>query len=211
MRRLLVMFAAVVGVAAASAAPAIAKAMPTSAPPGGARWYTFGTGHWRPHAGVDGSSGLVTESRLIEAPYDVTYGGAEMKANMLPTSNPEDITALSYEFKASVSGPSGGSPRLVMQFSDGGSAALLPLSWQAETWTEVNGLEGDEWEGSGGTCESLYAASWEEVKACHPSAEITAIYVVNDSGWLYPMSGETVVLDNLTVNSTVASGPGADS
>jgi len=31
---------------------------------------------------------------------------------------------------------------------------------------------------------------------------------VNDSGWLYPSTGETVVLDNITVNDSVAAGPG---
>ena len=44
--------------------------------------------------------------------------------------------------------------------------------------------------------------------ACHPNTTITSIFVVNDSGWLYPATGEQVILDNVTVNNLVATGPG---
>jgi hypothetical protein len=36
---------------------------------------------------------------------------------------------------------------------------------------------------------------------------ITGIFVVNDSGWLYPTTGEQIILDNVTVNNLTATGP----
>jgi hypothetical protein len=35
---------------------------------------------------------------------------------------------------------------------------------------------------------------------------ITGIFVVNDSGWLHPTTGEQIVLDNVTVNNLTATG-----
>ncbi len=86
---------------------------------------------------------------------------------------------------------------------------LRPLTWAANTWAHLDGMTGTNWDNTGG-CGAKYAVTWQAIVACHPSATITSIFAVNDSGWLYPTPGEQVVLDNVTVNQYVASGPGAN-
>jgi hypothetical protein len=206
MRRALLALAAGAALSIAGAVPA--GAAPSHSVPGGARWTTFGDGHWAPHVGNGGGHGLVTTSSTVSG--TVTYGGAQMKANMLPTTNPTKVTALSYTFEANMSGNDGGSPRMVVTFSDGGHATLLQITWTATTWTTVTGMTTHTWTNAGGTCGFLYRTTWSTIKGCHPTASITGVFVVNDSGWLYK-TGEQVVLDNLTVNGTVAKGPGASS
>lgn len=163
-------------------------------------WTPFGTAHWVKGAGSDGGYGLVTTS----VPSG-TYGGIQLSN---PPADPNAITALSYDFKPNQTGGSGGSPRLVVQFSDGGDGSLRPLAWVAGTWMHEDGMVSTDWDNRGGTCGFVYETTWAAIKACHAGATITGIFAVNDSGWLYPPAGEEVVLDNVTVNDQVASGPG---
>jgi hypothetical protein len=152
---------------------------------------------------------LVTTSSCSTCPSDfstLTYGGIQL--TKLPTTDPSAITALSFEFNASQTGNSGGSPRLVIGFSDGGYPNLRPLSWTAGTWTTVDGMTGNNWDNDGGSCGFRYAVTWSALEACHAGATITSIQVVNDSGWLYPSTGEQVILDHIAVNDVVAAGPG---
>ena len=188
-------------VTVALVAPQLSRAAPSSSnPPSGALWEAFGDGAWAPHAGENSHFGFVTTSDSTG-----TYGGLDMKR--LPTTDPNAITALSYDFSANVSGSSGGSPRLVVEFSDGGNGELRPLTWTANTWATVDGMSGNNWDNVGGSCGSRYATTWSTIVACHSGTTISDIFVVNDSGWLYPQ-GEQVTLDNIVVNDTVAAGPG---
>src|SRR5579862_807074 len=120
-----------------------AAAPPTSNPPGGALWKTFGDGAWAPKVGNPGH-GLVTSSgSCATCPYGVSSGGASMAS--FPT-DPSSITALSYDFNADHTGAGGGSPRMVLQFSDGGDAQLRPLNWAANTWATENGITSSDWD-----------------------------------------------------------------
>jgi hypothetical protein len=165
-------------------------------------WTPFGTAHWVKGAGLGGGYGLVTTSLPSG-----TYGGISLSN---PPADPNSLTALSFDFKPNQTGGSGGSPRLVVQFSDGGDASLRPLAWVAGTWTHEDGMVGTDWDNRGGTCGSLYETTWATIKTCHTGTTVTGIFAVNDSGWLYPPAGEEVVLDNVTVNDQVASGPGKE-
>lgn len=190
-----------IAVAAALVVPQLTHAAPpASNPPGGALWKAFGDGAWAPHAGKNSQFGFVTTSDSTG-----TFGGLDMKR--LPTTDPAAITALSFDFSANMSGASGGSPRLVVEFSDGGNGELRPLTWTANTWATVDGMSGNNWDNEGGTCGFQYATTWSAIVACHAGATIADIFVVNDSGWLYSQ-GEQVTLDNVVVNDTVAAGPG---
>ena len=51
-----------------------------------------------------------------------------MPAQISPTSDPHQITALSYDFNPDRAGPSGVSPRLVACFSDGGVINKIPAA-----------------------------------------------------------------------------------
>ncbi len=68
-----------------------------------------------------------------------------------------------------------------------------------------------DWDNNHGGCGFLFEKNWSAIKSCHTGASITAIFAVNDSGWLYPSTGEEVTLDNVTVNDLVSTGPGAHS
>ena len=97
---------------------------------------------------------------------------------------------------------------MVVEFSDGGNATLRPLGFTAGDWNHVDGMSGSDWDNAGGSCGYAFAATWTAVVACHPGETITGMWIVNDSGWLYPSTGLTVTLDDINVNDLVPSGPG---
>ena len=169
-------------------------------------WDPFSKAHWVKGVGNPGY-GLVTTS--VQTTTTVTFGGIQLKKSFTP-KNPSSITALSFDFNPNQTGSSGGSPRMVVQFSDGGSGDLRPLTWAANTWTHLDGMTGTNWDNNGGTCGFVYETTWTTVMGCHTGATITSIFVVNDSGWLYPSTGEKVILDNITVNKIIATGPADD-
>jgi len=129
-------------------------------------------------------------------------------------TDPASITAASFWMKANVTHASGGSPRLVIAFSDGGNAQLRPLNWTADTWQLVDGFNLNAnvgWDTNGvGGCGYLYNVAYSVILNCLDSETvITDIFVVNDSGWFGDLpDGEQIILDDITVNTIVSSGPG---
>jgi len=80
---------------------------------------------------------------------------------------------------STVTGASGGSPRLVIVFSDGGNINLRPLAWVANAWTrEGSGTTTSDWDNSGGTCGFLYEQTYDVVTACHTGTTVAAAFVV---------------------------------
>src|SRR3984893_1384488 len=63
------------------------------------------------------------------------YAGAELHG----VAGPPPATPPAFDFYATVGGVSGGSPRLHLDFSDGGNMELRPVAWVANVWTH----EGD--------------------------------------------------------------------
>lgn len=178
--------------------------------PSSSGWVVQGSAVWQKHAGDDRGEnyGLVTTST------SGTYGGASLGPPALPTTDPNAITALSYDFNAAQSGPSGGSPRMIVCFDAAcdSNAELGPNNWTANTWVHVDGFAASDganniWVNDGGSCGYVYNTTWSQIKVCHAGASITEVEVVNDSGWEYPASSEQITLDNLDVNGVVASGP----
>lgn len=84
----------------------------------------------------------------------------------------------SFDFKAAVPGPSLGSPRLVILFSDGGNAVLRPLSWTTY-WQKV---ADPNWDNTGGACGFVYETTWNTIKACHLGTVVTNEYITTDPG-----------------------------
>lgn len=89
----------------------------------------------------------------------------------------------SFDVKSNVPAPGGvsslGSPRLVVQFSDGGDASLRPLalypSWQ--TVTDPN------WDNRGGSCPmgvGPYEDTWQQIQSCHAGTFVTNVYLTTD-------------------------------
>jgi len=127
----------------------------------------------------------------------------------LPGAPP--AVAPSFDFKADRTADSGGSPRLVMQFSDAGNINLRPLAWVQDTWiSEGPGNHPDpsaatNWDNNGGTCAFLYETTYQTAVACHAGATVTAAYIVSDSGWLNGPYRNWI--DNIQYDGTVISQP----
>lgn len=164
-------------------------------------WVPFGTAYWASDG--SGGYGLLTESAtcdpaLVTCPYGVTSGGIELVGG--PT-DPATLTPILFQYRSDHTGGGGGSPRLVVEFSDGGRGELRPINWVAGAWETVDGLAPSAnvgWDNNGGPCGYRYNVSWTEIMGCHAGETVTAIYLVNDSGWLY--DPEQVMLRAVNVN-----------
>jgi hypothetical protein len=125
------------------------------------------------HAGWTTDSG----SQALEIHVTETgYAGAEV--DDLAGLSPSSVDGASYELKAAAPGPSLGSPRLVIRFSDGGSAQLRPLAWTT-TWQKV----GDpNWDNRGGSCGLRFQTTWRVIQSCHAGTSIVDEYLTTDPG-----------------------------
>jgi hypothetical protein len=188
---------ALVGVAALAG---VASATPNSSKADKAAFFTGGKGT----AGWKNTrhSGYVIH---LSSPDGNSYAGFESHAiDGVPVG---DITALSYDFR--VTSPNwtsggGGSPRLVVDLSDGGNIDLDPVTTLTpKTWVHMDGVHGAV-DTNGGAGGYGYQVPWSAAVADHPGATVTDAYVVNDSGWIAPL---TVQIANLTLNSTVVTHP----
>lgn len=178
--------AASVGSIAMAAAPAA-----TAAPPSKVSFFTEGTGtaSWE----KDSPGDKVIALTVADA---TSYAGVELEG--APATLPADEP--SFAFSSSVSGDSGGSPRLVVRWADGGTSALRPLTWTADTWSTVTG---SLWEDNTGCTEGSYNLSYAQVQTCHAGDTIAAVYVVTDSGWVtnpYTHSIDDIVFGDITVS-----------
>lgn len=157
-----------------------------------------GTARW-----VKSTDGKVMQ---LSSPDGSSWAG--FQGNAIDGVAIEDITALSYDFQVTSpgwTGGGGGSPRLVVEFSDGGDIALNPVtSLTTGTWVHMDAISGavDNRGGSGAGCGS-YQIAWSDVVTCHAGASVLDAFVVNDAGWIAPL---TVQVDNLTLNATVYAG-----
>jgi hypothetical protein len=206
---------------------------PTGSATAASRWVPDGSAAWVKGAGDDGGAnyGLVTTSYGLGtydggSPGAPDWGEVDLNPPNLPTTNPKKINALSYDFNPAQGGSSGGSPRMVICFSDGdpslcdSNGELGPLNWQTPGhWTRVDGFAQSDgvnnvWFNKGGlsSCPQGWPpTTWKAIVACHPGATIKQIRIVNDSGWLsssYTATApEKVTLDNLRVNGLNTNGP----
>ena len=121
------------------------------------------------------------------------------------------ITALSYDFAVQTPGWSaegGGSPRLVLELSDGGQVQLdTSATVTTGTWVHLDAISGavDNVNGTAENC-GTYQISWSTAVSCHGTATILDAFIVNDSGW-EASSGLDLWVDNMTLNRTVISAP----
>ena len=122
----------------------------------------------------------------------VFFDGVE---GALPGSPP------TYDFQASATGGSGGSPRLILRMSDG-VAELRPATVAAGAWVHMDGLS--SWETKGGTCPYLHEVSYAQVLACHEGETVTGMDIWNDSAWLFPDTYR-VLVDNIRYRDEVVS------
>jgi hypothetical protein len=93
-----------------------------------------------------------------------------------------------FQVKSDFAGPSLGSPRLVIRFSDGGRAELRPLA-NSPTWQDV---DDPNWDNNGGTCGFVFQTTWNVVQGCHAGTFVTDVFLVADP------YGNTHWIDSLT-------------
>jgi hypothetical protein len=93
----------------------------------------------------------------------------------------------SFDVKSDFTGPSLGSPRLVILFSDGGRAELRPLT-NTTSWQTVSD---PNWDNNGGTCGFQFQTTWNAIQACHAGTVVTDVFLVADP------YGHTHWIDNL--------------
>src|SRR4051812_27038257 len=102
---------------------------------------------------------------------------------------PAPAMAPSFDYKADRSGPSGGSPRLVMVFGDPadgttvGNIALTPDNWNAG-WQHA---QDGQWDVTGGVCLFRYHDNYQDAVSCMGAGTVVvSAFLVSDSGWMYP-------------------------
>ncbi len=149
--------------------------------------------------------------QLSVGPWDpdhIPYAGISLQhVSTIPPSNPP-----SFDFNVDAAqGDQGGSPRLVITFSDGGNMALNPVNAPSvANWHSIGGT-GSNWDNNGGSCGFLYQAAYSDALACHSSAVVTGAFIVSDSAW-FPSSLPGVGayhtwIDNITYDGTIISQP----
>ncbi len=132
----------------------------------------------------------------IEIRTTATGGFAGVEVHHVYGTPTAEYPDSSFEVKSNAPAPntpSLGSPRLVVQFSDGGRAELRPLFLSPE-WEEVTD---PNWDNNGGTCGFLYETTWETVQACHAGTFVTDVYIATDP------YGFTYWIDNLNTAGKV--------
>lgn len=101
------------------------------------------------------------------------YAGATLKG--IGTVVP--ATAPSFTVTSNTPEASGGSPRLVIQFTDGSSIDGYYL-----TMNDTNPAD-MQWDSNGGTSGYLYNAGYDTALADHSDQTVASAYLVTDSGW----------------------------
>ena len=189
------------GAAAAVAAGALAMAAApaaTAAPDKDVDFFRNGKASAKWSAPSDDRSIALAVGETVDG-GEVNYAGVELldAPSTLPENEP------TFEFSSTVSGGSGGSPRLVVVWEDGGTSALRPLTWTADTWTTVSG---SLWEDNTGCSEGTYNLSYAQVQTCHAGDTIESVFVVTDSGWMYEQ-GYTNYVDDISFGEVLISEP----
>lgn len=131
-------------------------------------------------------------------PDSSSYAGIDFSCPDCSGTAP--ATSPKFWFKSTVVyAASGGSPRMVVRFSDGGSMDIRPLAWTG-AWQLVDGSVAGSVDNNGGSCGFVYGTDYAGALACHPGATVTAIYIVTDSGWM--VSPYTHLIDDVQIGSS---------
>lgn len=152
-------------------------------------------------------------SMQLDVPDTSSYAGITLHhvSGMQPPANPP-----SFDYKVDQTGPSGGSPRLVIQFTSPAGTTLYidlrPLAWTADTSKTESGSSND-WDlmNSGvASCpafeyEQSYSSLVSTVESCDPGAVVQSAYVVADN-FAY-VTGYTAWIDNLQYAGKTISQP----
>jgi hypothetical protein len=145
-------------------------------------------------AGGGATAGWIKNSTLQLNETPTGYAGAR-----IDDVNPAfPLQAPSFDERSTMSmSADGGSPRLVMELSDGGTIYL----YNPETFLVPE--PATQWDSTGGTAGFLYGVDYATAKADHPNATVTAVFIVTDSGWLKGGISYTNLITNIQYGGVV--------
>ena len=111
-------------------------------------------------------------------------------------------------------GPSNGSPRLVVEFQDAagnfvGYGDLRPLALSS-TWQDVNDTSSyptSGWDVMGGPCVFLYNVKWQNVQSCFAGDTVLSVFVVADAYGINHLIDD-ITVDGKTLSSASDNGKG---
>lgn len=111
-------------------------------------------------------------------------------------------------------GPSEGSPRLVVEFQDVagnfvGYGDLRPLMLTS-TWQDVNDTTSypdSAWDVQGGNCVFLYSVKWQDVQSCFAGDTVLSVFIVADAYGINHMIDD-ITVDGKTFSSASDNGGG---
>lgn len=103
------------------------------------------------------------------------YAGATLKG--IGTTAPLATDPPSFAVSSDTSLPSGGSPRLVIEFSDGGNIDGYYRSMNDSNPADML------WDSQGGSSGYIYGKDYATALAAHTGQEVTSAFIVTDSGW----------------------------
>lgn len=166
--------------------------------PAGVSFSTGGTGVAMWVTGQDAPGETDNQAIELSAPDGSSFGVANIMG--VPATAPS--TPPSFWFKSLETGNSGGSPRLHIDFTDGGSMELRPLTLTANAWTFEDGTSND-WDNNGGTCGFVYEHSYANDLACHTGATVSDVVMIVDQFGNFP-GGLTVFVDDITYDGLIA-------
>jgi hypothetical protein len=148
--------------------------------------------HWTPKDSADANRMSVE----LEVGPTVGASFAGLELNHVE-GQPPPVREPRFFHKEDRSGPSGGSPRLVILFPGAGNRIeLRPDQWST-SWQSVGEGDGDgNWDSNGGICGFRFDVTYAEALACHPDAVVEDAFLVTDSNWLY-LGGYTNWVDAL--------------
>jgi hypothetical protein len=141
--------------------------------------------------------------RVHSADYNVTpnfFGGIDFE---VPTGMTlTDLDTLSTDYKSITGGCGGGSPRFVVETTDGG---IIDFWWNCTT-TGVYLNTGDLTNGNvdtrGGSFGYQYQVPFSAIQSAYGNLQISDIYIVLDGGWAVG-GNQTFDFDNTNIDGTV--------
>lgn len=126
--------------------------------------------------GADGNAHWAPQHSAIVL-SETTTPGAYAGAMLMHVGSEAPKDAPNFTQVDSLTEASGGSPRLVIAFGDGGTITGYRLSMSTDPQSTPL-----QWDSMGGTAGFLYNAGYAAAVADH-SGGVVAAYVVTDSGW----------------------------
>lgn len=154
----------------------------------------------------------------ITSNSSTSFGGIDY--GFAGTSTLADVQHLATDYMFTAGSCAGGSPRFSIAVSNGSTTGNIFVylgpspnytGCAANTWVSSGELVGNGTVDTSQLPGGSFYDTWAHAESAYGAYAVTDIAIVVDGGWALPATGQTVDIDNTTINSTVytyeASGP----